>query len=205
MRTFSISQLILGNPFVYWSYQKLVGGDRARRLFIKNQVRPEVGQKILDIGCGPGNILDYLPEMDYFGFDVDPEYIEAAKANYGDRGTFICSNANTFKVSEVNSFDVVIATGVIHHLNDDDSKRLFEIAAEALKPGARLVTFDGCYIKGQHPISKFMLKSDRGKFVRTQQAYETLAHHAFKKVDSTIDERYFKIPYTSIFMECSNF
>ncbi|WP_204346405.1 class I SAM-dependent methyltransferase [Psychroserpens algicola] len=204
MSKFSLSQLILGNPFVYWSYQKLVGGDRARRLFIKNQVRPQVGQKILDIGCGPGNILDYLPEMDYYGFDVDPEYIEAAKKNYGDRGTFICANASEFKVSEPHSFDVVIATGVIHHLNDSETKRLFEIAAEALKPNARLVTFDGCYIKGQHIISKYMLKFDRGKFVRTQESYEALAGHSFSKIDSTIDESYFRIPYTSIFMECQN-
>ena len=141
MGKFSLSQLILGNPIVYWSYQKLVGGDRARRLFIKNQVRPVPGQKILDIGCGPGNILDYLPKMDYYGFDVDQDYIDAANKKYGDRGTFICSNANTFKVSEPNSFDLVIATGVIHHLNDSDSKRLFEIAAEALKPKA-----PSCYL-----------------------------------------------------------
>ncbi|WP_460218180.1 class I SAM-dependent methyltransferase [Psychroserpens sp. MEBiC05023] len=204
MSKFSLKQLILGNPFVYWSYQKLVGGDRARRLFIKNQVRPKVGQKILDIGCGPGNILDYLPEMNYVGFDVDPEYIEAAQKNYGDRGEFICDDASTFKVSEPHSFDLVIATGVIHHLNDTETTRLFEIAAEALKPNARLVTFDGCYINNQNLISKFMLKSDRGKFVRTQVAYEALARQSFKTIESTIDESYFRIPYTSIFMECRN-
>ncbi len=41
--------------------------------------------KILDIGCGPGNIMKYLltkrPDYDVLGVDVAPKMIELAKAN----------------------------------------------------------------------------------------------------------------------------
>ena len=32
----------------------------------------------LDIGCGPGDRLSSLPEVNYTGFDLDPNYIAAA-------------------------------------------------------------------------------------------------------------------------------
>lgn len=204
MSKISISQFILQNPLIYWSYQKLVGGDIARQLFIKNNVKPVEGKKILDIGCGPGNVLDFLPNMDYYGFDIDANYIEAAKQNYGHRGTFMCSNMKEYIVAEPGTFDIVIATGVLHHLDDDDAKKLFEIAAHALSTSGRLITFDGCYIKKQHIIANLMLKFDRGKYVRKKHEYENLATQYFSSIHSIIDETYFHLPYTSIIMECHN-
>lgn len=202
MAKFSFSQFILRNPLVYWSYQKLVGGDTARRLFIKNHVKPIEGAKLLDLGCGPGNILDFLPVMDYYGFDIEPDYIEAAKKKYGKRGKFICASMDEFKVPNPGTFDIAIATGVIHHLNDDETKNLFKIASQALKPSGRLVTFDGCYIKNQNIIAYLMLKFDRGKYVRKKNEYENLASQLFSSVNSIIDQTYFHLPYTSIIMEC---
>jgi len=198
----SLSQLILKNPLIYWSYQKLVGGATARRFFIENHVKPIEEEKILDIGCGPGNILDFLPNMDYYGFDIDKNYIDSAKRNYGERGTFICANMHEFVVPDPETFDIVIATGVVHHLPNEDAKKLLQIASQALKPSGRLVTFDGCYIDKQNVLSYLMLKMDRGKYVRTQPEYEDLALHYFKNVNSVIDETYFHIPYTSLIMEC---
>ncbi|GAA3639260.1 class I SAM-dependent methyltransferase [Flavivirga jejuensis] len=202
MSNLSFSNFFLKNPFIYWTYQRLVGGDRARRLFVENNVQPIEGEKILDIGCGPGNILDYMPKVDYYGFDIDPNYIEAAKQNYGERGQFICANMDEFIVPDIGTFDKVIATGVIHHLDDSNATKLFKIAEQALKPSGCLITFDGCYIANQNFISQFLLKSDRGKYVRKQPEYEKLAQKFFSQVNATIDETYFRVPYTSIMMDC---
>jgi len=32
--------------------------------------------RVLDIGCGPGNILKLMPDTEYVGFDLNPHYIE---------------------------------------------------------------------------------------------------------------------------------
>ncbi|WP_303316221.1 class I SAM-dependent methyltransferase [Flavivirga abyssicola] len=189
-------------PFIYTTYQKLVGGYRARKLFVENMVRIKPNQKILDIGCGPGDILDFLPEVHYFGIDLDNNYIEKAKKKYQNRGTFICSGVTDFTLPELESFDIVIASGVLHHLNDEECIKLFEIAFAAIKPNGRVITYDGCYVENQNVISKAFLKLDRGKFVRTKIEYERLAKSCFPNVKSVIEEEYFRIPYTSIGMEC---
>ncbi|WP_179352770.1 class I SAM-dependent methyltransferase [Winogradskyella vidalii] len=193
---------ILSHPIIYTTYQKIVGGYRARQLFVENNVKIKPGQKILDIGCGPGDILEFLPDVDYLGIDLDANYIEQAKKKYGNKGTFKCAGVDGLDLEEANTFDIVISAGVLHHLTDEQCFNLFKIAKKALKPDGRFISFDGCYIPNQNKISEYFLKKDRGQFVRTQPEYERLTKSYFAKVDSTIDESYFFIPYTSIIMDC---
>ena len=187
---------------LYKGFQALLGGRRARRLFIEHHVRPAPGQRILDMGCGPGDILGFLPAVDYYGFDVNPEYIDAAQRLYGDRGTFLCGDVETFAVPEPGTFDVVLALGVLYHLNDDEALRLFRQAAQVLKPSGHLLTLDGCFVPDQNALACLLLKTDRGRFVRAQPAYETLAHGVFTQIDATIEERFFHVPYTLLLMDC---
>lgn len=202
-RKFSLRN-VLNNSFLYWSYQRLVGGHKARRLFIENMVKPIKGNKILDIGCGPGNIIEFLPEVDYYGFDTDINYIASAIRNYGNKGTFVCATMNAFTVPNPGTFDIVIASGIIHHLNDDEAKKLFQAASKALKPNGRLVTLDGCFVSGQNRISHFLLKYDRGQYVRKQKEYEDLALKFFSNIKLRIEKQYFHIPYTLLIMDCEN-
>lgn len=193
---------VLKHPIVYNTYQKLVGGYNARRLFVKNNVSAKAGQRILDIGCGPGYILDFLPKVDYTGIDLDQSYIEQAKKKYGNRGNFICKSVDDFILETSQSFDIVIATGVLHHLDDNQCINLFNITKKALKPNGKFVSFDGVYVKNQNKIAKYFLDNDRGQYIRNQKEYEQLTNTIFTKTDSTIDHSYFYIPYTSIIMEC---
>ena len=39
---------------------------------------------ILDIGCGPGNMIKNLSYNKYYGFDTDKKYINYAKKKYQD-------------------------------------------------------------------------------------------------------------------------
>ncbi|MEM9678795.1 MAG: class I SAM-dependent methyltransferase, partial [Bacteroidota bacterium] len=191
MSTENIAHFFLKNPMLYWTYQGLVGGHKARRWFIEKDVKPQANQKLLDIGCGPGNIIKYLPKVEYLGVDVDEKYIEAAKRRYGDKGDFICTKIEDFDVPDPGTFDIVFASGILHHLDDGQAKAFFEVASKALKPRGRLVTIDGCFIERQHPISKFLLNSDRGEHIRTMPAYEALAKTSFNTIESELKHNYF--------------
>jgi len=193
---------ILEHPFIYTTYQKIVGGYRARKLFVKNNIKAKSGHKILDIGCGPGDILDFLPDVDYTGVDVDENYIIQAKKKYGHRGTFICQGIdNALDLDLDQSYDLVICAGVLHHLDDAQCLKLMHTAKQALHPQGRFVSFDGVFIENQNKIAKYFLQKDRGQFIRTTPEYVQLAQQVFSHVSHTIDHTYFRIPYTSIILD----
>lgn len=75
------------------------------------------GKKILDVGCGLGNLLEYINNLqlnvNYTGIDVLPEMIERAKAK-GLKGEFIYVDifkSNPFKYK---SFDIIYASGIFN-------------------------------------------------------------------------------------------
>src|SRR5215467_6911338 len=86
---------ILSLSFVYRCFNGLVGARAAYTRYVKEFVRPSTDSRILDIGCGPGIILEYLPaSVDYVGYDFNQNYIEHAKKTYPGRGQFFCSRVS---------------------------------------------------------------------------------------------------------------
>ena len=193
---------ILENPFIYTTYQRLVGGYRARRLFVENHVNAKSSQKILDVGCGPGYMLEFLPELNYTGIDIDNDYIKKAQSLYGEKAKFICAAVEDVELDDPGTYDIVTAAGILHHLDDDSCIALFQLAKKALKPNGYFVSMDGCFRDSQSEIARFFLKKDRGEYVRNEGDYIQLASNVFDVIDSEIDETYFRIPYTSILMKC---
>ena len=193
---------ILSQPWAYSLFAKLVGTDRGRRIYIERHIRPKVGDRILDIGCGPADILASLPDVDYHGFDLSADYIEAARRRFGNRGTFHVEAVNADLVKNYSGFDVVLAGGILHHLTDVEAVDLFRVAFAALKPTGRLITFDGCFVDGQSEIAKRFLRADRGQFVRDEPGYVKLARHVFQNVVAHVHHKLLRIPYTHIVLEC---
>src|ERR1043166_2108610 len=104
-------------PFLYNVFQEAIGGNALRRKFIENYVRPKPGDKVIDIGCGPAQILPWLPDVDYLGFDVNPAYIASAKRTHAGRGTFVVGDtASLWDDLRFRNADVVIGLGILHHL-----------------------------------------------------------------------------------------
>ena len=55
-------------------------GDKIRKKILKLNVKKK-NPKILDIGCGLGDSLQYIENPIYFGYDISKTYIEYAKKN----------------------------------------------------------------------------------------------------------------------------
>lgn len=193
---------VLSVPTIYNLFSRLVVGDDFYEC-AKKYVRPKEGDRILDIGCGSGNILEYLPRVEYVGFDISQGYIDNAIKRFGNRGTFLCKKVSMEAIQERQTFDTVLAIGVIHHLNDTEALQLFELAKSALKPSGRLITFDNCYVEAQSKVARYLISLDRGKYVRKKEEYLSIAAKVFTDIKVSIHYDLLRVPYTHIIMECT--
>jgi SAM-dependent methyltransferase len=193
---------VLSFPTMYALFFDLGGGRVRNRTLVREYIRPKAGDRVLDIGCGPGSIVPYLPDTEYLGFDASSEYIDHARRRF-PRMRFVCERVSRFTISELGAFDIVLALGIVHHLDDPEAASLFRMAHDALKPGARLITVDGVWTADQSRVAKYLLSRDRGRFVRTADAYQKLASGVFSRVQSNIRHDLLRFPYTLIILDCT--
>lgn len=193
---------ILDRPFFYELYHRLIGANYRSRVLVSEYIRPGPDDRILDIGCGPGNMMPFLPECRYLGVDVNESYIISAKERYGHRGEFLCERVSHHSVQSLGAFDIVLALGLLHHLDDSEAHDLFRLGSTALKSGGRMITNDGCYVPGQSRAERYLLSRDRGRFIRTQEEYLKLARGWFSEVTPHLRDDVLRIPYTHLILEC---
>jgi SAM-dependent methyltransferase len=186
----------------------LLGGRQAREWLASNFWKLKGGERIVDIGCGSGAVLDYLPrDSDYIGIDVSERYIGAARKKYSGNGTFFLGTALDFlnqDYSRRNNTDLVICNGLLHHLPDDQAREVLEVSKKLLKPGGRLICLEATYLARQTRLSKWIVSTDRGRFVRSEQEWKRLVSQIFDRCDTTIVTGLIRIPYTHIVIECRN-
>lgn len=193
---------VLSHPIVYNAMQRLMGSERGRKLTVREYVRPLPGMRVLDLGCGPAEILAFLPDdVTYVGYDMSPEYIEAARQRFGDRGTFHCRLLQQAEVAEQEPYDVVLGLGVLHHLDDDSARKFMSLAAAALRRGGRICTVDPCFAPGQNPIARFLISRDRGQHVRDAEGYRSIPQGIVAEISGRLEHQAW-IPYSRWRMEC---
>ncbi len=190
-------------PGLYDLFQEAIGGNTLRRRFIRNQVRAKPGDKVIDIGCGPAQILPWLPSVDYLGLDVNSACIASAKRRYAGKGTFVVGDTKSlWDDPRFRDADIVMGLGILHHLDDDEALHCLRFAHSALKPGGRFVCFEACWVSGQGFLSRYIMSKDRGQNIRTEQMYRQLVGSVFENVNAWIDTKSMRIPYVIIFLEC---
>jgi len=194
---------ILSIPAIYNTFQWLVGTPRMRRHVIDGNLEVPSPCKLLDIGCGPGELRDYFPDhVDYIGIDKDADCIAFAQKQYGTRGKFLNVDVNDlkdFRIQE-NEYDIVLMFCVFHHLSDAEVEKTLEMARYGLKPTGIAISADGVYLQEQSRMAKYFLSKDRGQFVRTDDAYLSLVKKQFQKVEVKIERGLLRIPTDMIVM-----
>ena len=184
-------------PFVYNTFQWLVGATKFRRSIASRYMNFPENSKVLDIGCGTAELLDYLPKnIQYTGFDNNNDYIESAKKRYVGRGTFIYKDVNSVDDLHLgeNEYDAILLIGVLHHLDDAEVSKILASAKRLLKPGGHVLSVDGVYLKKQSKVTKFLLSKDRGGHVRFDHEYKALAESIYAKVDLFLERGLLRIP-----------
>jgi len=106
---------------------------------------PQVGEKILDIGCGAGQLADIIHHSGdvVTGIDASPEMIKKARENYDDIEFFV-KDATDFCFDE--KFDAAFSNAALHWISNQ--KEALQCISNSLKEHGRFVFEMG----GKHNI-----------------------------------------------------
>jgi ubiquinone/menaquinone biosynthesis C-methylase UbiE len=203
-----LKKLLAVSHFYEFFQKHLLGGKNARRWLAKNVWKLRGGETVVDLGCGSGSILEYMPEdIDYFGVDISENYVRAARKRFSDRGTFFLGTACDLLNQgdpRIKTADMVLCNGLLHHLSDDEAIEVLELSKRIMKPNGRLVCLEATFLAHQTKISKWIVSTDRGRYVRSEQEWKDLLSRAFNCYSTWILTGLIRIPYTHIVIECVN-
>ncbi len=97
---------------------------------------PKGGERILDLGCGTGQLTEKIAQSGAFvqGIDSSLSMISTAKVNY-PHINFAAADARDFQVEE--PLDAVFSNAVLHWIKSPEAA--IDCVEKALKPGGRFV------------------------------------------------------------------
>jgi ubiquinone/menaquinone biosynthesis C-methylase UbiE len=120
------------------------------------------GMRILDVGCGAGQLSHELVEHGALvsGIDVSARMIELAQSRLGDRVELRVHDLSEPLPFTDASFDLVVASLVMHYL---------ERWTPALSEVRRVLTSEGaCVFSTHHPTMDWKLQSPENYFAKKQ-------------------------------------
>lgn len=139
----------IGMRYVFSRRGLWVTNTPYRRILAAARIGPQ--DRVLDLGCGIGNILIALAERIAFqqpavGVDVSRRLIdigrrEVAKAGLADKIDLRVAPATQLAFDDA-SFDVVLTSHLIKHLDDDALAQSFAEIGRILRPGGRFLLWE---------------------------------------------------------------
>ena len=135
---------------LYDLVSRLLGVDELHERLIE-QAAVEPGQRVLEVGCGTGSLTlrgkRAQPAAEFVGLDPDPRALARARRKAEKRGLAVRFDRGFAQTlpNENASFDRVLSSLMLHHLETGAKRAMLEQIGRVLRPGGtlHLLDFDG--------------------------------------------------------------
>lgn len=197
---------LLGKTIVYKAFKNLVAPPKRVEKTINEFLQVRDGSSVLDLGCGYGDLAPYYANRcTYVGIDSNASYIAEAKSRNSDNNAeFILGDISDDQVLARGPYDLVVLTGVLHHLPTEHVRKIAVAAKRLVSPSGRFVALEPVFCPNQKLSARLLIASDRGRYVRDIEGYATLLSTGFSKVEGQVVHGRLRIPYSHAVMTCSH-
>lgn len=153
---------------------------------IVREIQKSQSGKILDVGCGNGNLFTLLPDGKYelFGVDFSQNMIREAEGKCGNKATFSVADAENLPFDS-NAFDIIVCNASFHHYIHPDS--VLDEMYRVLKDGGKLLIGDPYIPTVARPVMNVLTRfSDSGDyhFYGLGEMKKLFLKHGFTPVSS---------------------
>ena len=173
MKLQKIIEVLLRNPLIYRLHS--AGVDEAKLSAIRNFRSDYSGQKVLDLGCGPGNMARLFSGADYTGVDINEKYIVAARKRYPQLN-FIAGDGTRMEWKD--GFDIILINSLLHHLDDNQVAEILLKSAAALTRTGKIIIQEPLIPGKKEWCHRLMMHLDRGNYFRSLADWKRLLAEA---------------------------
>ncbi|WP_298502367.1 class I SAM-dependent methyltransferase [uncultured Methanobrevibacter sp.] len=129
-----------------------------------NEIQKLPGGKLLDVGCGNGNLFKYLSGSEYelFGVDFSQNMIKEAENNCQENASFKVADAESLPFDS-DMFDIIVCNASFHHYIHPDN--VLREMHRVLRDGGKLLIGDPYIPTAVRPVMNVLTKfSDKGDY-----------------------------------------
>ena len=166
---------LLGSPWVYRLWQAPFAEQKLAPLLAHNDV--SAVRRVLDVGCGPGTNARRFGSSYYLGLDINPKYIEFARARY--RRDFRVADITTYDAPAGERFDLILVNSFLHHLDDEATIRVLKQAGSLLSDDGHIHVLD-LVAPAEPGIARYLARKDRGEHPRPLEVWRDLFAECFE-------------------------
>jgi SAM-dependent methyltransferase len=177
----SLGDRLAAMPRLWNALRRLLEANlRGEKAAVHEELRswqPGSGLRVLDFGCGTGEMTALFPPENYVGMDLSPIYVRYARQSYGPRFQVMDGLALGYADD---AFDEGLVAGVFHHLPDEAVRPMARELARVLKPAGRLLVMEDTHTRNWWNLpGRVMHLVDQGGYIRDEHEYSPLFEECF--------------------------
>lgn len=134
------------------------------------------GKEILDIGCGTGNLLEYIASrftgFSYTGVDVLPHMIQRASEKKLN-GQFLCIDIFKDNPYTNKSFDILFSSGIFNLNLGNNQEFLMDAVSLFSKLARETIAFNLLWDKSEDKETKYFYYSPEEVLLNLKNSYNT--------------------------------
>ena len=168
---------VLAHPTAYRVWQSPFAAAKFEPILRHNNLSRV--QRVLDVGCGPGTNARLFEGRDYLGLDLNEDYVQQARQRTGMQ--FEVADVCSYQADEASKFDFVLMNSLLHHIDDESTRRILKQLTHQLTPDGNIHILD-LVLPANRCLSRSLALADRGDYPRPLEKWYELFTEHFDKV-----------------------